>query len=94
VNGVKPAIDPLFQSGAREYGPRLAAVILTGTLKDGSAGLIAVRKAGGVAVVQDPKDAAHTSMPQSALDAAGADYCVPLKEIAPLLVKLVRREMN
>jgi two-component system chemotaxis response regulator CheB len=39
-------------------------------------------------VVQDPKDAANPSMPQSALDAAGADYCVPLKEIAPLLVKL------
>jgi two-component system chemotaxis response regulator CheB len=94
VNGVKPAIDPLFQSGAREYGPRLVAVILTGTLKDGSAGLIAVRKAGGVAVVQDPTDAAHASMPQSALEAAGADFCVPLKEIAPLLVKLVRQGTN
>jgi two-component system chemotaxis response regulator CheB len=47
-----------------------------------------------VAVVQDPKDAANPSMPQSALDAAGADYCVPLKEIAPLLVKLVRQRTN
>jgi two-component system, chemotaxis family, protein-glutamate methylesterase/glutaminase len=91
VNWVKPAIDPLFQSAAREYGPRLVAVILTGMLNDGSAGLLAVRQEGGVAVVQDPKDAAHAEMPQSALDAAGADYCVPLEEMAPLLVELVHR---
>lgn len=91
VNGVKPSIDPLFQSGAREYGPRLVAVVLTGTLSDGSAGLAAVRKAGGVAVVQDPDDAAYSAMPQSALDTAGADHCVPLKDMAPLLESLSRR---
>ena len=91
VNGVKPAIDLLFQSGAREYGSRLVAVVLTGTLSDGSAGLTAVRKAGGVAVVQDPDDAAHPDMPQSALDAAGADYCVRLKDMAPLLESLCRQ---
>ena len=91
VNRVKPAIDPLFQSAAREYGPRLVAVILTGTLDDGSAGLVAVRQAGGVAVVQDPSDAAYSEMPQRALDAAGADHCVPLKEIAPLLERLARQ---
>jgi two-component system chemotaxis response regulator CheB len=94
VNGVKPAIDPLFQSGAREYGPRVVAVVLTGTLSDGSAGLTAVRKAGGVAVVQDPNDAAYSEMPQSALDAAGADHCVPLKEMAPLLESLSRQTVD
>ncbi len=92
VNRVKPAIDLLFQSGAREYGPRLVAVILTGTLHDGSSGLIAVRQAGGVAVIQDPNDAEYPEMPQNALDAAGANHCVPLKEMAPLLARLARRE--
>jgi two-component system, chemotaxis family, protein-glutamate methylesterase/glutaminase len=94
VNRVKPAIDPLFQSAARDYGPRLVAVILTGTLHDGSAGLIAVRRAGGVAVVQDPNDAEQSEMPQSAFDAAGADHCVPLKEMASLLDGLVRQRTN
>ena len=91
VNRVKPAIDPLFRSGAREYGPRLVAVILSGMLNDGSAGLIAVRRAGGVAVVQDPNDAKYSDMPQNALNAAGADYCVPLEEMAALLVRLARQ---
>jgi two-component system chemotaxis response regulator CheB len=90
VNGVRPAIDLLFQSGAREYGSRMVAVVLTGTLRDGSAGLAAVRKAGGVAVVQDPEDAAYPDMPQSALDLAGADYRVPLKDMAALLESLSR----
>jgi two-component system chemotaxis response regulator CheB len=94
VNWVKPAIDPLFRSGAREYGSRFVAVILTGMLNDGSAGLVAVRQAGGVAVVQDPKDAAYAEMPQSALDTAGADYCVPLREMAPLLVRLARQRTD
>jgi two-component system chemotaxis response regulator CheB len=91
VNGVRPAIDLLFQSGAREYSSRMVAVVLTGTLRDGSEGLAAVRKAGGVAVVQDPDDAAFPDMPQSALDTAGADYCVPLKDMAALLESLSRR---
>jgi two-component system, chemotaxis family, protein-glutamate methylesterase/glutaminase len=92
VNRVKPAIDPLFQSGAREYGPRLVAVVLTGTLNDGSAGLIAVRLAGGVAVIQEPHDALFWDMPWNAMDAAGADYCVPLSEMARLLDALVRQD--
>lgn len=94
VNGVKPAIDVLFQSGAQEYGPRIVAVVLTGLLSDGSAGLTAVREAGGVAVVQDPRDAAYPDMPRNALAAAGADYCLPLKDLAPLLERLTRQAIE
>jgi two-component system, chemotaxis family, protein-glutamate methylesterase/glutaminase len=93
VNRVKPSIDLLFLSGAREYGPRLVAVVLSGTLSDGSAGLVAVRRSGGVAVVQDPHEALFWDMPWNAIDAAGADYCVPVKEMATLLDGLVRTEV-
>jgi two-component system, chemotaxis family, protein-glutamate methylesterase/glutaminase len=91
VNRVKPSIDPLFQSAALEYGRELVAVVLTGTHNDGSAGLITVRRAGGVAVVQDPLDAAFGAMPWSALDAAGADYIVSLEDMPSLLDRLVRQ---
>jgi chemotaxis response regulator CheB len=87
-NWARPAIDPLFRSAAKGYGPRTIGVILTGSLNDGSAGLRAVRAAGGLAVVQDPADALAPDMPWNALRHAGADYRVRLAEIPDLLARL------
>jgi two-component system chemotaxis response regulator CheB len=89
-NRSRPAIDPLFRTAAAAYGPRVVGVILTGMLDDGTAGLSAVKERGGTRVVQDPQDALYPSMPKSALRYVGADYTVPLTEIAPLLARLVR----
>jgi two-component system chemotaxis response regulator CheB len=85
----RPAIDPLFRSAARYYGRRVIAVILTGALYDGTAGLLAVRANGGLGIVQDPDDAAVAAMPQNAAQIAGPNHVVPLNGIAPLLVDLV-----
>jgi two-component system chemotaxis response regulator CheB len=89
-NHHRPAVDPLFRSAARYYGPRVVGVILTGALYDGAAGLLAIRTAGGLGVVQDPRDATIAAMPQNATQLAGADHIVPLAELPALLVKLVR----
>ncbi len=90
-NGHRPAIDPLFRSAARAYGSRVIGVVLTGALYDGVAGLMTIRAAGGLAVVQDPKDALVASLPLSAAEIAGADYVVPAAGLAPLLKDLVQR---
>jgi two-component system chemotaxis response regulator CheB len=87
-NWARPAIDPLFRSAAMAYGPRVIGVILTGALNDGTAGLKEVRARGGIAVVQDPKDAACPAMPISALRHAGADFRVPLRDMPSLLQHL------
>jgi two-component system, chemotaxis family, protein-glutamate methylesterase/glutaminase len=87
-NWARPAIDPLFRSAARAYGARTIGVILTGMLNDGTAGLRSIRQAGGIAVVQDPHDAAAPDMPWSALRHAGADFRLPLDQIPPLLAEL------
>lgn len=89
-NHHRPAVDPLFRSAARYYGRRVVGVILSGALHDGTAGLMALRAAGGLAIVQDPGEAFVAGMPQSAAQIAGADHIVPVAEMAPLLTKLVQ----
>jgi two-component system, chemotaxis family, protein-glutamate methylesterase/glutaminase len=86
----RPAIDPLFVSAALAFGPGAIGVVLTGMLDDGTAGLLAIKRCGGVTVVQDPKDAAYPGMPESALDNLDVDYCVPLADMGRLLEELVR----
>jgi hypothetical protein len=87
----RPAIDVLFRSAAAAFGRRVTGVILTGMLRDGSAGLRAVHDAGGITVVQNPESAEAAEMPRSAMENLGVDYCLELSEIAPLLELLVRR---
>lgn len=89
-NRYRPAVDPLFRSAAVAHGSGVIGVILTGMLDDGTAGLIAVKKCGGVTIVQDPTDAAYPEMPQSALNNLKVDHCVPLSEMGLLLEKLVQ----
>lgn len=93
-NRHRPSIDLLFRTAARTYGERVIGVILTGFLDDGSSGLLAIKNAGGVAIVQNPDDAEVASMPRSALQTVQPDYCVPLTEIAGLLNKLTEGKIE
>jgi two-component system chemotaxis response regulator CheB len=90
-NGHRPAVDPLFRSAARHYGPRVVAVVLSGTLDDGTAGLTAVKARGGTTIVQEPTDALHRGMPENAIEGDHPDYVAPAAELADLLRKLARR---
>lgn len=90
-NRARPAIDPLFRSAAVAYRNRAVGVLLTGNLDDGTAGLTAIQRCGGVCVVQDPADAAYPDMPQNALNRVRVEHCVPLAEMGGLLEKLIHR---
>ena len=88
-NRSRPAIDPLFRSAAVIYGNKVIGVLLTGYLDDGTAGLIAIQRCGGICVVQDPDDAAYPDMPRNALHQLQVDHCLPLTQMGALLSKLV-----
>jgi two-component system chemotaxis response regulator CheB len=87
-NGHRPAIDVLFRSAARSYGSRVVGLVLTGNLDDGTAGLLAIKRQGGVTMVQDPSEAAYPSMPANALENVEIDHVLPIAKLAPQIVRL------
>ncbi|MGV7216295.1 chemotaxis protein CheB [Bradyrhizobium sp. UFLA05-112] len=89
-NLVRPAIDALFRSAALHHGPRVIGVLLSGLLSDGAAGLNAIKRCGGMTVVQDPLDAISDEMPRRALEASTIDLCVPGATMGDVLSDLVR----
>jgi two-component system chemotaxis response regulator CheB len=89
-NMVRPAIDPLFRSAALNYGPRVIGVILSGLLSDGAAGLNAIKRCGGITLVQDPEEAIADEMPRRALEATTVDLCVPSARLGDVLADLSR----
>ena len=89
-NQFRPAVDPLFRSAAAYHGSRVIGVILTGMMSDGTIGLEAVKRSGGLAVVQDPADAEYPDMPRSAQRSVAVDFVVPLREMGALLYTLTR----
>jgi two-component system chemotaxis response regulator CheB len=90
-NRSRPAVDPLFRSAARWRDGRTIGVVLSGSLDDGTAGLVAIKSHGGITVVQDPADALHEGMPQSALAHMAVDHVATAAQMAALLVKLVHQ---
>src|SRR5207247_7253128 len=93
-NSHRPAIDPLFRTAARRYGRRVIGVVLSGLLDDGTAGLLAIKGRGGLAVVQHPDDALYASMPQSALNHVAVDHTAPVVAMGPLLARLAAEPLS
>jgi two-component system chemotaxis response regulator CheB len=81
----RPSVDELFESIAREAGDRCAACLLTGMGKDGAAGLLAVRRAGGVTIAQDEQSSVVFGMPREAIELGAAQRILPIRDIAPVL---------
>lgn len=89
IRFVRPAVDRLFESVAESFGPRSIGVVLSGGDHDGTDGMNAITSAGGIGIVQDPRDARDPSMPTSAASGDHPQFIVRLGDIGPLLMTLV-----
>ena len=93
-NRSRPAIDPLFRSAAVAFGNGVISTLLTGYLDDGTAGMKAIKRCGGVCIVQNPDDADYPDMPRNALNQVNVDYCLPLSEMGTLLYELIPQKLK
>lgn len=89
-NGHRPAINPMFRSASVAFGPRVIGIVLTGNLDDGTSGLAAIKRHGGLALVQDPEDALFPSMPQSAIEHVAVDRIASIRRMAAALDDLMK----
>jgi two-component system chemotaxis response regulator CheB len=87
----RPAIDVLFRSAAVTFTSRTIGIVLSGVLDDGASGLRAIHHCGGIAIAQDPADAAYPGMPEAALHAVPEARRLACAEIAAALTELVRQ---
>jgi len=94
IRYARPSIDVLFESAVYAYGNQLIGIVLTGANNDGSEGLLAIKKAGGLTIVQTPGQAEADMMPQSAIDLAKPDHILPIEGIAALLTTLNSNQKN
>jgi CheB methylesterase len=87
-NFSRPSIDFLFDSAADAYRDQLAGILLTGANQDGAEGLAHIRREGGLTIVQDPAEAAVSTMPEAAIALHAPDHILPLREIHALLTRM------
>ena len=87
----KPSVDLLFESVAKVYGSDAIGVVMTGMGNDGSRGIVAIKRAGGVTVAEDPATAVLWAMPENAIKTGAVDHIVPKERLPSLLADLVMR---
>lgn len=86
--GHRPAVDEFFSSCAETCPDEVAGVLMTGMGADGVEGLLALRRAGGLTLVQDEASSVVFGMPRVALERGAADVALPPRDLARTLVRL------
>lgn len=87
-NRFRPSIDVLFRSAAAAYSSHAIGIILSGMLDDGTSGMWAIKRCGGICVVQDPNQAEYPDMPFSVINNMEVDYVGELGQIGGYLTQI------
>lgn len=92
-NHFRPSIDVLFRSAAAAYDSCVTGIILTGLLDDGTSGMFAIKRSGGLCIIQDPGQAEFPDMPNNVLLSMDVDYQVPVEEMGYIVADLFTRKI-
>lgn len=84
----RPSIDVFFESAARAFRSNVIGIILTGANRDGTEGLMTIKRYGGVTIAQKPETAEAREMPQAAITKGVVDYILTPEEISTFLLKI------
>ena len=87
VNRHRPSVDVLFRSAAEHAGRNAVGVILTGMGKDGAMGMLTMKQAGCHNIAQDESSCVVFGMPKEAISMGATDEVLPLREIAPAVLR-------
>jgi two-component system chemotaxis response regulator CheB len=93
-NRYRPSIDVLFRSAAASYDSRVVGIILSGMLDDGTSGMSAIKRSGGICIIQEPTDAAFPDMPNNVLKNVEVDYRVPVADMGYILEDIFARPIR
>lgn len=88
INYSRPSIDVAFESAAEAYGSSLTGILLSGANADGTAGIKAIKEAGGITIVQDPKTADVPFMPNHAIEHGSPDFVLNIEEMQKFISKI------
>lgn len=94
VQGVNLTINTFFTSLAGERGGKAIGVILSGTGSDGTEGIKAIKKAGGLLIASDPKSSEFDQMPANAIATGLVDYVIPPNEMPKVIADYVSKNAN
>jgi len=88
VNHSRPSIDLTFETAAQAYRDKLIGIILSGANRDGAYGLKKLKQAGGIAIVQDPKECQVKTMTEASLKLTSVDHIFTTEQIINFLLKI------
>ena len=89
VDIYRPSCDRLLNSVAKHCGDDAVGIILTGMGRDGAAGMLAIREAGGITLAQDEASSVIYGMNQEAVNAGGVLKLLPLDQLAAEIVDVL-----
>jgi two-component system, chemotaxis family, protein-glutamate methylesterase/glutaminase len=92
-NKYRPSIDVLFRSAAVHFGTRVIGIIVSGVLDDGTSGMWAIKKCGGICIVQDPDEAEFRDMPQNVINKIDVDYKSDINEISYVISDILSKPL-